>query len=140
MKTIAIALISVFLFTGFSCQNTKKASSTSSDSSKKTGASSTISKNTTYRLVVSFISIGSGIDATAKSSFDELITKTQKETGKSVDNTPAAWGREGEVDYCMTLTNLSKEQQTKFVAETKKILSGNSLVFITENSECKHKR
>lgn len=131
MKTLAIAMISLFLFVGLSCKNTKN--TTSSAASGK-------SKSTTYRLIVSFISIGTGIDATAKSSLDELIKRTQKEIGKSVENTSTSWGREGEVDYCITLKELSKDQQAKFVSDTKKILSGNSRVFITENAECKHKR
>jgi hypothetical protein len=52
----------------------------------------------------------------------------------------AAWGREGEVDYCIDLNNLDAEKQNVFLLQTKEILIQSQLVHIVENAPCKHKQ
>jgi hypothetical protein len=87
------------------------------------------------RLVVSFISIGAGTDYKAKEEYDKLISDHPKKP--KYDETH--WGREGEVDYCFTLSEMEPRDQDDFVKRTKDLLGTNKLVIITENQPCSHK-
>jgi hypothetical protein len=85
------------------------------------------------KLVISFISIGTGIDYKAKDQLllivKEFEIQYQIELAVSVKN----WGREGEVDYVYDLTLLTKKQCKEFIQKTKKMLSGNDRIKITLN-------
>ena len=52
----------------------------------------------------------------------------------------AHWGREGEVDYCFKLAELSKEEQATFIAAIKSELKDSERVSIKENVPCQNKR
>ena len=94
--------------------------------------------NNTYRLVVSFYSIGSGSDAKAINQFETMLADYQVQHNLRIafDKTP--WGREGEVDYCVRLDNLKSDEQSNFILMTKEVLFQSQLVHITENALCKH--
>jgi hypothetical protein len=49
------------------------------------------------------------------------------------------WGREGEVDFCFTLNELSTNQRKKFIKEVRELLKDCKLVHIYENAPCVHK-
>jgi hypothetical protein len=87
------------------------------------------------KLIVSFISIGQGKDVKAKEKLDEFLKEYPK-----VKYTEAWWGREGEVDYCFTLTELNKKEQEDFVAKVKQLVGNNQLVQIMENKPCRKGR
>src|SRR4051812_47078921 len=53
-----------------------------------------------YRFVVSFISIGEGIDQNAKKTLDDHLVQWRNNTGKAIHSEEVHWGREGETDYC----------------------------------------
>ena len=63
----------------------------------------------TSRLVVSFYSICCGIDHKAKEKLDEFIKRYEKAKGKPLTKAAVRWGREGEIDYCLKLSELSSE-------------------------------
>jgi hypothetical protein len=88
-----------------------------------------------YRLVVEFFSIGQGIDIKANDEFVKFLNTYIKK----IEYTPTHWGREGEVDYCLKLSELSTLDQANFVKKTKEILSSSKLVHINENAKCVHK-
>ena len=85
------------------------------------------------KLVISFISIGTGIDYTAKDqlllSVREFEIQYQIELAVSSKN----WGREGEVDYVYDLSRLTKKQCKEFIQKTKKMFNENDRVKITLN-------
>jgi hypothetical protein len=85
------------------------------------------------KLVISFISIGTGIDYKAKDQLllfaKEFEILHQVELTVSVKN----WGREGEVDYVYDLAILTKKQCKNFITKTKELFNGNDRVKITLN-------
>lgn len=90
-----------------------------------------------YRLTVSFISKGEGVDEKAHEDFRDLL---EGHTPRLKDFEQVRWGREGEIDYCLRLSELSKEQQAEFVKKVRAIPSKSALILINENASCVHKR
>ena len=82
--------------------------------------------------VVSFISIGAGIDNDTAQEFEEFL-KT-KYPDLSYEANPA--GREGEIDYCFDLSDLSSSEQAAFQAESSEILQKSKLVQTSEQENC----
>jgi hypothetical protein len=89
-----------------------------------------------YRLVVSFISKGGGISMDTHEKFEKFLKDHPKKP--IVEN--YRWGREGEIDYCSNLKELSKKEQVAFIEEIKKIVAGSDVVLLTENTPCVHKK
>lgn len=85
------------------------------------------------RLVVSFISQGEGIDRKTKETFDTWL----KQKG-NIKFDAHSWGREGEMNYCFALENLSPNEQDKFVEEVRTQLLGRQLVRMNENTSCEN--
>ena len=92
-----------------------------------------------YRFTVSFISIGSGTDKNAKQQFMQFIQQFNEKNNVKVNAEIANWGREGETDYCLKLSELNKQQQNQFLTGTKEILKSSTLVRYEENSICRRK-
>ena len=119
----------------------------SSFSSCKTKASTSKSKNMksdavkfeTYSLVITFFSIGTGVDYKTKKIFDEWTINFEQKIGKKIKLESYPWGREGEVDVCISMENLSTEQKKEFTTEAKKIISASKLARLEENVICKRK-
>lgn len=87
----------------------------------------------TFRFIVSFISIGSGSDMEAMKKFEEYIASFQEKNKTKLELKKIGWGREGEVDWCFHLKDMSAEKQSEFIAGAKKLFSGNELVLLSEN-------
>jgi hypothetical protein len=50
------------------------------------------------------------------------------------------WGREGEIDYCFNLSELSsKKDMIAFIESVRKIAAGSDRIIVNENAECQHK-
>ena len=109
---------SVFYFGGTSTTVTLSASVTGGSASK-----------------VEFYSIGEGIDFKTKEDFDKFLNTYTKKLVYE----PASWGREGEIDYCLKINELSPAEQTDFVKKAKELLSRSKLVHVNENAKCVHK-
>ena len=92
-----------------------------------------------YRFTVSFISIGSGTDKNAKQQFMQFIQQFNEKNNVKVNAEIANWGREGETDYCLKLSELNKQQQNQFLTETKEVLKNSALVRYEENCICRRK-
>lgn len=119
------------------CNNTKKV--TENNTTKSTSNNTNMSE-INYRLIVSFISIGEGTDQKTKQKFEQFISQYEKINKTKLNYEIVNWGREGEVDYCFKLIELKEKQQESFVTETKELLKSSSLVNLTENTTCPHKR
>jgi len=93
----------------------------------------------TFRLAVTFISIGAGTDPEAKTSLDAYVYDYKLKTRQPVAYVMIPWGREGEVDCCFTLTELNASEQKNFIEGMKKAFIGRDLVQINENFKSRFK-
>jgi len=91
------------------------------------------------RLIISFNSLASGIDSEAKKEIDEFISRYEKEKGVRLAKEVAHWGKEGELDYCFKLSELSKEDQEGFVSEIKSLVKKSKQTGVVENAPCRSK-
>ncbi len=112
------------------CNNSKKATKDKANTASNVSLKSDVEN---YRLVLEFYSIGAGIDGAAINKFQTFLDNHPK---KPIYD-KMRWGREGECDYCLKLSELSKKQQGEFVIEVKKLLTSSQLVHIEENKPCK---
>ncbi len=88
---------------------------------------------TIYRLTVSFISKGAGIDYKTEESFENWLKQQPKHPAYEKTH----WGREGETNFCLKLDELSTREQDQFVKDVRTMLADKELVFVTEYSVCK---
>ncbi len=89
-------------------------------------------KTSTMRFVVSFYSTGGGIDSKTKDEFVNFINSYPTKIAYE----PKSWGREGEVDFCLGLTELNAQEQVSFISKANTILSKSKLVHKKENGAC----
>ena len=157
MKTILhfhLIAISSILLSVDSCNNKKESTTTSPTTYSQPQTTTTSSSTTTatptptptvtpappkdenVRFVVSFYSIGQGIDSKTNDEFVKFLDTYPNP--KKINYTPSHWGREGEVYYCLALKELTPIEQEEFIRKAKKILSTN--VNASENSACSHKK
>ncbi|MEX0811032.1 MAG: hypothetical protein WD048_02370 [Chitinophagales bacterium] len=109
------------------CNNSKNINITSSTKNDGTDIN--------YGLVVSFYSPGNGIDHKTKNKFVEFISNYKVK----IDYEKASWGKEGEIDFCILLTDLTKQEKVDFIQESKDLLAKSSKVRVYENAPCRHK-
>ena len=126
-------LIAISLTVLMSCHSTKKTTENNTTNSTQTNEG-------IYRFNVSFISIGSGTDGKARQQFLDFIKEYETKNSVKIVYEIANWGREGETDYCLKLSELKTDEQNKFIADSKELLKNSKLVRYTENSTCKNKR
>lgn len=127
-------LASVISLACISCKTKKQALKTNENSA--TISSNQTASPITYRLIVSFISKGAGPDSEKIKSFLAYANGHPKKPAYQT----IAWGREGEVDYCFTLSELtSKKDLVTFIEDIKKLGAGSDMLIISENTECQHK-
>lgn len=91
-------------------------------------------QNSKDKLVVSFISIGTGIDYKAKDKLNLLVEDFQREHLVQLGVSFKYWGREGETDYTYDLTKLSKKQCKAFIKKIEEMFAGNNRVKISHSS------
>jgi hypothetical protein len=94
----------------------------------------------TSRLVVSFYSICCGINQQAQEKLDAFINDYGKAKGRQLTKKAAHWGKEGEIDYCLKLSELSLRERKRFVSKVRSLLKGAKLVHIRENAPCMSER
>jgi hypothetical protein len=116
-KVILLTILTLFVCGEIAAQTKTKANHTENVASVK------------YRLVISFISIGGGIDQESYAKIKDFIDNHPKKPAF----TEHRWGKEGEVDYCLHLKELSKKEQKVFVEDVKKLITKKEMVAIYEN-------
>lgn len=101
------------------------------------GTTTTVSAQTDtsniYRVSVSFISRGEGIDYKTQETFENWLAAQPKHPAYMKTH----WGREGETNYCLKLNELSTREQEIFVRDLRTLLTDKPLVLINEYAECK---
>lgn len=139
MKTIVILASAISLsFASVACKSTRKASNSDSattTSSSEHTDSDNASSGQSYRMIVSFTSKGAGTSAEKREAFLKYVDSHPKKPAYKT----VLWGREGETDYCLTLSELSKKEQAGFVEEVKKAMAGSDQVIISENAVSQHR-
>lgn len=88
-------------------------------------------------LIVSFYSIGSGTEEDQINKLQLLIEEFSRSSGKPIQHQKVRWGREGEIDYCFSLNELSAEQKKQFISKTREALKSAKWVHIGENLPCR---
>src|SRR5690242_12899633 len=92
------------------------------------------------RLVVSFYSICCGINHEAREKLDDFISGYEKMRGRPLARATTLWGKEGEIDYCLKLSELPSREQKRFIARVRSLLKTAKLVQISENIACRSGR
>jgi hypothetical protein len=126
-KLFIAILISAF----FSCKVKKLTTQTENNQNKEQ------SLDIVYRFNISFISIGSGTDGKARQAFLDFIKDFETKRKIKIEMETVKWGREGETDYCLKLTELNQEEQAQFISDIKELLKTSKLVRFSENTACK---
>lgn len=93
-----------------------------------------------YAFTASFYSIGEGTDGPAINNFREYIAAFNSSEKVNLSYESNAWGREGEIDFCFLLEELSAKQRIKFIEGAKKLFTEKNLVHLAENGRCHPKR
>lgn len=94
-----------------------------------------------YPFFVSFYSIGEGINTEALEKFESfLVDFLNRNNLDNIGEEKIFWGREGEVDYCISFTSVNPSICTDFINQAKILLSNYQHVTIKEKNECVHKR
>jgi len=86
-----------------------------------------------YRYIVSFYSIGTGVNGKAVQQLEAFIKQFETKNKVSVPYVPVRWGREGEVDYCFKLNGMTAVQQVSFIKESQELLKGAEHINYKEN-------
>ena len=161
--TLRIYLIApIFLL--FACKNTEKSTQASNPQIETSPQVGNPSKNTiienkeevkskdtdtqpyeksqteNYSMVVSFYSIGSGIDRPVAQEFDYLVKDFQEQFGENFVSERVSWGREGEIDYCIQLGKLKTASLDSFKSRAGIILKKTDRVHMKENAPCIRRR
>lgn len=133
MKKIIVLISVIALITGTSCKSKEKASK---DESSTTSTSNTknMQSDKKHRFIISFFSIGTGVDTDAYTKFENFV--------KNHPSKPAydsyRWGREGEVDIVFNLKEFKKAaDQAKFIEDLKKAIGNSDRVRYAENEATK---
>ena len=131
MKNVILLSAFVGLLLSTICCKSKKETTTSSSSLTETKA-----VEQTYRIIVSFISKGTGVDRPKAESFLKYVETHPKKPAYD----KIQWGREGEMDFCFLLKELDKKETATFIETIKTQMKGSDMVFVTENTVAPHKK
>lgn len=89
-------------------------------------------KTRKFDFVVSFASIGAGIDDQTRSDVVALL----ENLGDDVHYTEVPWGMEGEVDYCIDLTEEAKIRAPRIENDFRRVLERGKYVTLKKSSVC----
>lgn len=96
-------------------------------------APETQAQDNKYRYIVSFYSIGTGVNGAAIQQLEGFIKQFETKNKVSVPYVPVRWGREGEVDYCFKLNGMTAVQQVSFIKESQELLKAAEHINYKEN-------
>ena len=117
----------------YSCKPTQPVAESSSTPSQTESAKES---DGNYLLVVSFFSPGNGIDHKIKGEYQTFLSSEFP----SLEYEKTPWGKEGEIDFCISGSSLTDSQKEELLKKTKEILSSSTRVRVKENSPCRHKK
>jgi hypothetical protein len=129
----------IFLALLIACSSTKsksKANESINSKDENFATQPTYSEENIASLIVSFISIGSGIDSKSKRDFLEIVQQYTSDYPDKIEYSEIFWGREGEVNYCLFLGKLNTYDQELIKNNIREMLSKSKLVRLIENAPC----
>jgi len=97
-------------------------------------------KDSLMAVIVSFYSIGSGIDRGQPEKLKSFVEFFSKQINKRIEYAETHWGREGETDYCFTLNGLTGDESKKFLIGAKESLKAAGHVHFLQNQPCRKER
>jgi len=130
MKILFINSALIFSVLFFACKS-KQATANTTDNSRTITNSVDADAPKTYRLIVSFISIGTGVDAVAYANLEKFIQGHPKKPSFEKKR----WGREGEEDFMFTLKEFKAADQAKFISDLKATIGKSDRVQYKENEK-----
>lgn len=138
MKSLAACFFALIIFSFAACSkkvivNTEKPPTSSSTLPLK--IDSIVEEN--YRFIVTFYSIGSGTEHEQINILEKFLADYNRIT---VKYEKSFWGREGEVNYCMHLSEIAGAEQQKFIEGAKDALKSAKWVHFSENTLCGGRR
>lgn len=129
MKKLIFVLSAVALI---ACKNGEKATKNESDMKSSNPQEQTDPKNDPNKAIVSFISMGAGIDHKMKTKFEEGLASFNKENNLDLKPELRHWGREGEIDLIFDMKNLSTKQRNAFNSFVKETIGDSQMVNFKE--------
>jgi len=91
-------------------------------------------------VIISFYSIGQGIDRSQTENLLAYIQSYEKKEGKKIEYSEVHWGREGETDFCFPMAGFSDNQVTDFLKGAKGALNAAEHVHFLQNQACRKGR
>ena len=98
------------------------------------------SNSNNYRFTISFFSRGNGTDGATIEKLNKFIKEYEEKNKVKLVCEITHWGKEGETDYCLKLSEINPKQQDQFVSDAKTLLQTSNIVTIAENTTCVHKK
>ena len=88
-------------------------------------------------IVISFYSKGEGVNVKAVETIEDFLKKYSTKINQPIPYNKISWGREGEVDFCISLAGLKGEDRRIFVDKTREIVRKFELINFFENHPCR---
>ena len=130
MKSLFINSALIFSVLFFACKS-KQATANTTDNTNTSTNSADVNAPKSYRLIVSFISIGTGVDGDAYSKLEKFVQGHPKKPSYEKKR----WGREGEEDFMFTLKEFKAADQAKFISDLKAAVGKSDRVLFKENEK-----
>lgn len=116
----------IALMSFVSCKNSSQAMSTD-----KIEPSKSKPAKQTNTMKITFISKGAGIDNDLRDAIEKNITDFNTQNNLNLSYDKKGWGREGEVDYFISVENLSTQQKKSFTSLIKETIGSSDMAFLT---------
>jgi hypothetical protein len=88
-------------------------------------------------LVISFYSTGAGANQKAVETIENFLNEFSAKSKNPVPYSKIAWGREGEVDFCISLTGLDGDERKSFLDNLRSLVKQFELIHFLENHPCR---
>ena len=133
MKSIVLIFSIFALLATTSCKNKEKTTSKTASGTPTiaTNGQKNMQSEKKYRLVISYSSIGTGIDNDAFEKMDKFV----KEHPKKPVYERFGYGREGETDVAFSLKEIKSGDQAKFITDLKTAMGKSDRVNYKENDK-----
>ncbi len=150
MKLNVIFFSLVFVFNQCNVVHKKDKAITSNDSiseknnksivktsDKKTVEPSESASKNIGDVLISFISVGAGINSIALKQLEDFLNEFEKKNSIKIKFSKITYGREGETDYCFDLSALKSDIRNMFISKSKELLNKSEHVNYLENKSCR---
>jgi hypothetical protein len=89
-----------------------------------------------YAVVVSFGSLASGTDPVAEKAFEVQVKALEAEVGHALQRRVRHWGREGEYDVCLDLSDVEASQRLAFAQALREGFRSSDRTGLKEEAVC----